>query len=517
MADIVLTTLNAKYPHCALGLRYLLANLQELEPRAALWEGDIHQQPLEVVEQILSRIPRIVGLGVYIWNVLETRAVVSLLKRVRPEVDVVLGGPEVSHETDGQELAGMADYVIAGEADLEFADLCRALLTGQRPAGKLIVAAPPDPGALRLPYRLYRDEDLAQRMVYVESSRGCPFHCEFCLSSLDVPVRAFPLEPLLKEFEGLLERGLRRFKFVDRTFNLEIGRSVAILDFFLNHWTPGLFLHFEMIPDHFPRVLRERVRRFPAGSLQFEVGLQTLDSDVGERIRRRQDNAAAEENFRFLREETGVHVHADLILGLPGESIEGFARGFDRLVQWNPQEIQVGLLKRLRGTTLGRHDAEWGMVYRAEPPYDLLCNHLIDFATMQRLRRFARYWDLVANSGNFVETTPRLWSEASSPFAAFLAWSDWLYRRLGRQHAIALDRLAEELFRYLVDVRGQPAKRVADSLGGDYRRAGRREIPEFLRRLDLAKPIERRAAGSSGPPRRQLRHLATETDTPSTP
>lgn len=507
MADIVLATLNAKYPHCALGLRYLLANLEELEPRAVLLEGDIHQQPLEVVEQILSHDPRIVGCGVYIWNVREMLRVVSLLKRVRPEVCVVLGGPEVSHETEDQEIVRLADHVIAGEADLEFARVCRLLLGGQPPAEKLIVAVPPELGALRLPYRLYRDEDVAHRVVYVESSRGCPYHCEFCLSSLDVPVRVFPLERLFAELGHLLERGLRRFKFVDRTFNVDIGRSGAVLDFFLDRWVPGLFLHFEMIPDHLPAVLRERVRRFPAGSLQFEVGLQTLDPTVGERIRRRQDLAVAEENLRFLREETGVHVHADLILGLPGESLEGFARGFDRLVGWDPQEIQVGLLKRLRGTTLGRHDAEWGMVYRADPPYDLLCNRLIDFPTMQRLRRFARYWDLVANSGNFVETAPRLWSEVSSPFAAFLAWSDWLYGKLGRQHAIPLDGLAEQLFGYLVDACGQPAERVAESLTRDYRRAGRREIPEFLRRFGPAHPTERRAPQSNSPPRRQQRHL----------
>src|SRR5262249_37003895 len=176
----------------------------------------------------------------------------------------------------------------------------------------------------------------------------------------------------------------------------------------------------------FPTAIRDLVRQFPSGALQFEVGIQTFNTDVAERISRRQDNALVEENLRWLREKTGVHVHADLIVGLPGESLESFAAGFNRLVFLNPQEIQVGMLKRLRGTPIVRHDAEWGMIYSPAPPYEILETRLIDYGTMQRLRRFARYWDLVANSGNFLETTPLLW-EHGLPFESFLRFSDWLH------------------------------------------------------------------------------------------
>ncbi len=184
------------------------------------------------------------------------------------------------------------------------------------------------------------------------------------------------------------------------------------------------------------------------------------------------------DNFNFLRRETSVHIHADLIVGLPGETLESFAAGFDQLVALGPQEIQVGILKRLRGTPIVRHDAEWQMVYNAHPPYEILQNKLIDFATMQRLRRFAKYWDLVGNSGNFVETTPLVAQASSlcvsnddqnragetpaplpSPFANFLRLSDWLYARLGRTDTIALARLAELLFEFLtrrIDNRKNP-------------------------------------------------------------
>src|SRR6185369_14185622 len=222
----------------------------------------------------------------------------------------------------------------------------------------------------------------------------------------------------------------------------------------------------------------------PPGSLQFEVGIQTFNPAVGQLISRKQNYERLQDNLNFLRRETGVHVHADLIVGLPGETIESFGAGFDRLVAMRPQEIQVGILKRLRGTPIVRHDAEWQMIYNPHPKYEILQNKLVDFATMQKLRRFAKYWDMVGNSGNFVETTPLLWSapvpgaatvpadghggtdgapfesgvlqrpgrprsEAVSPFMAFMAFSEWLFARSRRTDGVALARLMEWLFEFL--------------------------------------------------------------------
>jgi hypothetical protein len=222
--------------------------------------------------------------------------------------------------------------------------------------------------------------------------------------------------------------------------------------------------------------------------LQFEIGVQTFNDDVGELISRRQDNEKLVENFRFLHEETGVHIHADLIVGLPGESLESFGTGFDKLVRLEPQEIQVGILKRLRGTPITRHDAEWQMVYSAAPPYEILSNRLIGFSTMHQLRRFARYWDLIANSGNFVESRDLIWHEAESPFECFFSLSDWLFDREQRAHGIPLIRLAERLFEFLTEVRGLNPDAVAASLWCDYVRGGRRDRPAFLRQFDLPQP-----------------------------
>jgi radical SAM superfamily enzyme YgiQ (UPF0313 family) len=510
MPAIVLSTLNAKYIHAAFGLRYLLANLGTLRSSAELVEFDINQRPIDIAEILLARDPKIIGLGIYIWNVAPATEVVAALKRIRPEITIILGGPEVSHEVEAQPIVQLADYAITGEADLKFAEVCGQVLAGARPASKIIPAALPDFSQLQLPYPLYDDEDIAHRIIYLEASRGCPFTCEFCLSSLDVPVRQVPLPAFLGHLERLIKRGVKQFKFVDRTFNLNAGVGRAILEFLLARYQPGHFFHFEMVPDRLPESLREVIAKFPAGALQFEIGVQTFDEAVGARIQRRQNYARLEENFRFLRRETGVHIHADLIAGLPGESVESFAAGFDRLVALGPQEIQVGILKRLRGTPIVRHDAEWRMVYNPHPPYEILQNRLIDFRMMQKLRRFARYWDLIGNSGNFVESAPLLWSAAeTSPFHTFMRWSEWLHARVGRTDSIALVRLLELLFEFLtVESRLDP-KTVAAALWRDYQRGGRRDKPACLKEF---LPATERAAcpRREGPPlpRRQARHLA---------
>lgn len=532
MPDIVLATLNAKYIHASFGLRYLMANLGELRERACLLEFVINQQPLEIVEALLRQEPRIIGFGVYIWNITQTTEVVAMLKKLRPDITIILGGPEVSYETEQQEIVALADHVITGEADLKFAEVCRQLLDfaaeGQRskdgreldaepdsetlrppplcPSAanpslpKIIAAELPPLAQLASPYELYTDEDLKNRVIYVEASRGCPFTCEFCLSSLDIPVRAFPLEAFLGSMQRLMDRGATQFKFVDRTFNLHLPTSTAILQFFLDRWREGLFLHFEMVPDRLPEQLRGLIRQFPPGAVQFEVGIQTFDDATSKNISRRQNLDRLADNFRFLREETGVHIHADLIVGLPGEDIESFGRGFDRLVRLGPQEIQVGILKRLRGTPIVRHDHEHGMLYAPHPPYEILATRAIPFEQMQRMRRFARYWDLVANSGHFTSTLKLMWQNAESPFAQFLHFSDWLHAKLARTHQIALHVLAQALFEFLVKECALDSDLAASTLEADWHRTPSREALNLRGHHMATKTVEKRAN------QRQARH-----------
>ena len=507
MPAIVLATLNARHAHASLGLRCLRANLGELRDEAEILEFVVGSRAEEVVERILARCPRIVGLGVYIWNVEETTRVVGLLKAVAPEVTVVVGGPEVSHEVEAQPICRAADYVVTGWGDVTFSGLARQILRGPRPLAKVHTGAQPPLATIALPYGEFTDEDLRHRNVYVEASRGCPFRCEFCLSALDRTAWPFPLEPLLAQLRRLYARGARQFKFVDRTFNLKVETSLAILQFFLDRIDADPadppFAHFELIPDHLPGRLKDAIARFPPGTLQLEIGIQTFNEEVQRLISRRQDNAAAEANLRWLREHSNAHLHVDLIAGLPGEDMASLASGFDRLVALRPHEIQFGILKRLRGAPIARHTEAYGLRFNPQPPYNVLATDRIDFPTMQRLARFARYWDLVANSGRFARTLPLLLGD--SPFASFLALADALYAATGTTQAIAVERLYEQLHAHLLG-RGVAPELATGTLVDDYLASGARGRLGFVDIEPLLRP-RRRLAGPPPARQRQQRHL----------
>lgn len=500
MPDVVLTTLNARYAHAAFGLRYLAANMGELESRTRILEFTIQERPVDIAEAILAQRPRIVGLGVYIWNVRECAELVRILRSVAPEVVIVVGGPEVSHEIEDQPWLEGVDYVVCGEADLRFAELCGRILAGQRPLTRVLEGGLPDIGSLRLPYHLYDDQDIRHRVLYVEASRGCPYRCEFCLSSLDEKVRGFDLERLLGEFDALIERGARQFKFVDRTFNLDLRRSAAILEFFLERIHHGLFLHFEMVPDRLPPDLRELIARFPPGALQFEVGIQSLDPEVGARIQRRQDLERTFDNLDFLKHHTGVHVHTDLIIGLPGETVEAFGAGLDRLIATGVQEVQIGVLKRLRGTPIARHTEPFGLVFDPHPPYAILRSAEIDFETMQRLKRFSLVWSTFWNRGDMPTSMRRMWGD-DSPFWTTVHFADWLFAKHHRVHGLSIENRARALADYLVECRGVSQPDAHACIERDFVEQGRR--PPAL------DPGARsaRARARSGTPARQQRHV----------
>ncbi len=498
--DIVLATINARYYHASLGLRYLYENLDQLRDRAEMLEFTLDIRALEIVERILKSRPRIVGLGVYIWNVVLTGEVVALIKTIAPDCMVVLGGPEVGFEDDPPAMAKQADFVIAGQADHAFRALCETILENGGSPEPFVGAPTPGLESLGLPYRHYTDEDIRNRLIYVEASRGCPFKCEFCLSSLDKTAWSFNLDAFLAEIETLYRRGVRHFKFVDRTFNLKPSSTTRILQFFLAMEDPDLFLHFELIPDRLPADLKEYLPGFQPGTLQFEIGIQSFNPEVQDLISRRQDNVKTRENLKWLLENTHAHIHADLIFGLPGEDLHSFACGFNELYGLGPHEIQLGILKRLRGTPLIRHEQTYALRFNPSPPYNILSTSLVDFETTQRMQRFARYWDMIANSGRFTDTMKLIPPE--SMFEQFLQLSDWIYASTGKTHRIALPRLFQLLFDGLGDILDEKPAILRAALLHDFRTGGFKGLPAFLQENEPASEGKKSAKHSS----RQLRH-----------
>jgi hypothetical protein len=465
-SDIVLATINAKWIHPSLALRLLKANLGAWESRACIMEFALRQAPAEQTVPILAARPRILGLSVSIWN---HRASLNLLKTLDEAWEnpglglkrpwIILGGPEVCYIPAECEIIRRADWVIRGDGEGIFRDLCNLLLS-EAPAasrkdiplalaslpsvkgvyGKVIETHPVDLAAIDPAYRLYTGGDLAQKLVYVEASRGCPFGCEFCLSSAEPGVREFPLDPFLAELDRLIDRGARTFKFLDRTFNLNIHRTRRIMEFFLDRLKPGeepsLCAHFEMVPSRFPPELRETLTRFPPGSLRLELGIQTFNPKTAALINRPGDPERELEVLDFLRRETNAIVHADLIAGLPGEDMASFAAGFDRLYLVRPAEIQLGILKNLPGTPMGRHREAFGMCYAPDPPYEVLETAALPAADLDRIKNFARFWELIVNRKAFPALIPALLPGGEPVFDRFMTLSDRLLARFGRNWGI---------------------------------------------------------------------------------
>ena len=484
---IILTTLNARFTHTSIGLRYLYANMQELQEQTKILEFSINDAIQSVAEKILDEQPSIVGIGVYIWNATQTHELLEIIKKVSPDTKVILGGPEVSY-TPFRVNFDRADFIIQGEGDTAFYKLCQEIQHQKEPQEQLIKPILADLGSIKLPYEHYTDEDIANRYIYVEASRGCPFMCEFCLSSIDEKVRNFDIDRLIESFETLWQRGVRNYKFIDRTFNLNIKFANKILDFFLSK-DEVFFAHFEVIPDHFPEKIKEKIKLFPSGSLQLEVGIQTLNAEVSENISRPLKLKKISENLKFLEEETHVHMHVDLIVGLPGEDLVSFGRNLNELKSMVGCEIQIGILKKLSGTIIDRHDIKHEMVYSDIPPYDVLSTKNVSFKEIQKMKRFARFWDIAYNSGNFKQTIPLLF--ADDVFKNFYDFTNWVYTQTQSTWKISLDRFSELLYAYLTEVKLLDTRTVADAIIEDVMSVKGRNVPKFLKTLgfDRAKVI----------------------------
>ncbi len=495
---IILTTLNSRFTHSAIGLRYLYANMSTLQENTQILEFSINDAIQTIAEKLLFDSPDIIGIGVYIWNVSQVAELIHIIKKVSPHTKIVLGGPEVTYEPFRVNLDD-ADYIIQGEGDTAFYELCLGI-QNKTANERIIKMTLPKLKELKLPYEYYTDDDIKNRYIYVEISRGCPFECEFCLSSMDEKVRAFNLAEILEEFEKLWVRGARNFKFVDRTFNLNMKAANAILDFFLAK-EPPYFAHFEVIPDHFPESLRSKIKQFPDGALQLEIGIQTLNLEVAKNVSRILKLDKIKENVAFLENETTAHIHLDLIVGLPGESLQSFGANLDALMAMSSCEIQIGILKKLSGTYIKRHDKDFQMQYSDIPPYDILRNKDLSFNDIQIMKRFARFWDLTYNSGNFKKSIHLLW-ENESVYENFYAFGLWIYEQTDSTWKISLQRLGELLFGYLTEIKGLDKQNVADAMLSDMMKLKGRAVPLYLKAF-AGDFIQNAKSGTSGFNKRQ--------------
>jgi len=482
---IILSAINAKWIHPSLALRLLKTNLGPLEDSCEIIELNLRQPLAEKIDALLSAAAHILGISVSIWNNAATVELLGELHKVwnstgqRPVV--VLGGPEVSHLQPDAEIFRYADYVIRGEGEVAFRELCANILTNepqykQPPVlPQFINAGNVNVSRIKSGYHLYTDEDVTKKLIYVEASRGCPFNCEFCLSAVKEQggaLREFPLEPFLAEMDSLIRRGVKTFKFLDRTFNVNIKRTLRIMEFFLEKIEErkerqnSLVVHFEMVPSLFPTELCEILTHFPPGTLRLEIGIQTLNSEAASRIKRSGEGQAFSpekelETLRFLRQKTAAIIHADLIAGLPGEDLASFGKGFDNLwlalseekphtvTKGLRSEIQLGILKLLPGAPIQRHNYAFSMRYNNAPPYEVLETSVMSEDELKQVKNFARFWEIIVNRNLSSDYIKKI--TGKPVFEKFMALSDSLYSRFGRNWGIDKYELLETATGILCD------------------------------------------------------------------
>lgn len=438
----VLATINARYSHTSFGQRCLKANLHEYEKDAEILEFSHDLTVQEIAEEIITRKPDVVGFGCYIWNIEDILRVAEIVRAVCPQTVIIFGGPEVSYEYD--EFLPRCDYLIRGEGELALYHLLQKLEQGKIPENKVIEEPVCDLSVLKMPYYLYSDEDIAHRLIYVEATRGCPFTCEFCLSSLSRGVREYNLELFLSEMEALIKRGVKQFKFIDRTFNLKFANVQKILHFFKQRWQEGMILHFEIFPDKLSPDMLEEIKNFPNGGLHLEAGVQSFFEPSLKAISRRQDEAKTIANLKFISEQTGAAIHADLVAGLPYSTFASFAEDFDKLFACRPAELQIGILKRLRGAPIDRHTAEHKMIYSQYPPYEIMQTATMSYQELQEIKRLARYFDIFYNAGNFRDLTQNM-----TTFKDWLEFSNFIWKNYRQTHKISQKRQQQILEEYL--------------------------------------------------------------------
>ena len=404
--SIGLVTLNARYIHSALSLRYL-RNAARQAGYENVWidEFVINQPIWKIAAELNKRQPDILGISVYIWNRKESLELIERLQKQMPALKIVVGGPEVSFEKKLPE----DFYVISGEGEKKWLEFLDLMTHNKIPSEEVLTrwnTYGTDLPELIPPYLPEDFSQLKNRIAYFETSRGCPYLCSFCLSALDKKVRYFDDNIVQKQIEGLASAGARRIKFVDRTFNLKPARMIQLMQWLSQF--KNVSFHFEVVADILTDDLLDFLETVQEGMFQFEIGIQTLTPEVQETIQRKQNNEKLFATIRRLVKQDKIHFHCDLIFGLPGETLEKIKQSFEQVLSLKPHELQLGFLKFLPGAPINDQVEKNNYLYQSTPPYELISNQDLSAEEVIYLKKFTEVFDLFYNSKRFKFTLSHL-------------------------------------------------------------------------------------------------------------
>ncbi len=463
--NVICSTLNAKFIHTNLAIRYLKA-YAEPDFNIQIKEYTIKDPILNIVTDLYQQKPKVIGFSCYIWNIEETIKVVNLLKKVDPSLIIVLGGPEVTYDTrEWMEKVPEVDFIVMGEGEQTFKQLLTEIQNNHNfkkvpgialRENQQIVITPQmnklDLKELPSPYRFPEDiANLGKRVTYIETSRGCPFSCQFCLSSIEVGVRYFDREKIKEDIRYLMANGAKTIKFVDRTFNISRSYAMEMFRFLIDEHLPGTVFQFEITADIMrPEVIEFLNQEAPKGLFRFEIGVQSTNDSTNELVMRKQNFSKLTRTVSMVKAGRKIDQHLDLIAGLPEEDYASFRKTFNDVFELRPEELQLGFLKMLRGTGVRLRADDHKYIYMDHSPYEILSNNVLSFDDIVRIKQvedvLEKYW----NDHRMDATVEYLITNVfPSPFDFFQEfgsfWESQGWSRIGHQ----LEDLFRRLFAFL--------------------------------------------------------------------
>ena len=438
----LLTAINAKFIHSNPAIYSLRACVGEkLQPYVELAEFTINESLESILEGIWKRQPEVIGFSCYIWNWKLIREILTELPKILPDTEIWLGGPEVTYDGPGL----LAEFpqvtgIMVGEGEVTFREVLEQYLRETETAGKSVeerfgqipglclasgyTAARDLTDLTTLPFLYENMEPFTNRIIYYETSRGCPYRCSYCLSSIDKKVRLRDISVVKRELQFFLDQNVKQVKFIDRTFNCDHKHAMEIWQYIYEHDNGVTNFHFEISAD----ILREEeialLNRFRPGLAQLEIGVQSTNPETIRAIHRAMDVERLEKIVAAIHRGQNIHQHLDLIAGLPYEDYESFGRSFDRVYGMQPEQLQLGFLKVLKGSDMHDNAEKYGIRYLEQPPYEVLYTNWISYGEIRRLKRIEEMVELYYNSGQFTHTLPVLEKAFPGPFAMYEALAD---------------------------------------------------------------------------------------------
>lgn len=486
---ILLIAINAKFEHENLAVWCLNAACLQADIRATVKQYSINDSMQRIWASIIEESPDVAAFSCYIWNRELVVKLISDLKKARPECTVIVGGPEVSYEDSENEFYSIgADFVIKGEGEEKFPLLLKALEEQNRIQAKEVLenAGACTKRGYTSPYVDAYLERIKGRIAYIESSRGCPYRCSYCLSSESTGLEYYPFEMIKEDIEKLVSAKARVIKFVDRSFNVNEEHSLKIWDFIREFENERVTFHFEINPDILTKRQIDSLLSMPVGLVQLEAGIQSVNPKTLKEVSRVMKVQTAVENLKTLMSKGNLHIHVDLIAGLPYEDMDSFRESFNTIYQIGAHHLQLGFLKLLHGTRIRREADLHGYKYRDYPPYEVIENKYITSAEILEIKGIEEALDRTLNSGRFTHTLKYLENYFTEPFNLYKGFSEFLKSRGRLYQPVAAAKLFEYLREYAFKIDGVNKLELDSFIALDYVCSIKNTVfPEFLNNSDV--------------------------------